>query len=246
MRTIGRQDGEAAGAPLRDKTAQSLRGDPAVSPSKLGVAAALLLAACAEPAIPIRVPAYSFADTVIIGVDTTVTVFNWPADRLPVRFYADPRGYMRTIVQRAVDTWAAQFLYGEFTGTLVADSTQADVIVVWASGVPPEAEPDPGPPQFACDGQTIYPAADPTDTLTGPIHVELDLVGGSFTPAVIAACMRRTAIHEVGHALGLLRHSTFDTNILFAPPQVALPNPGDRRTVELLYHTRPTLFPPRR
>ena len=36
----------------------------------------------------------------------------------------------------------------------------------------------------ACDGVTIFPPADATDSLTGAIHVEIDLVG-SFQPPVV-------------------------------------------------------------
>ena len=52
-------------------------------------------------------------------------------------------------------------------------------------------------------------------------------------------------IHEVGHALGLFQHSTDSlSDIMASPPRVSLPSDGDRRTVEVLYHTPATLSPP--
>ena len=63
---------------------------------------AVALAACKDPAIPDRAGVYAFADTVIIGVDTSVTLFRWPTNRLPVRFWADPRSNMRFLVERGI------------------------------------------------------------------------------------------------------------------------------------------------
>ena len=165
-----------------------------------------------------------------------------------MRFYAQPAGNLRFLVQRSVDTWGAQFLYGEFRATLVADSTDADVIVLWSGSVPPDVPPDPGPPAYACTGVTSLPPLDASDRYTGPFHVQLSARPG-FTGAQVAACLRPTAIHEVGHALGLFQHSPDTGDIMWAPSlsaplAVDQPSEQDRRTVEVLYHTRATAFPP--
>src|SRR5439155_971013 len=81
-----------------------------------------------------------------------------PRWRPPVRFYAQPTGNLRFLVQHAVDSWAGVFLYGEFRGTLVADSTGADVIVQ-ADSVP-DVPPDPGAPVYACNEVTAVPPID--------------------------------------------------------------------------------------
>ncbi|HEY6783931.1 MAG TPA: hypothetical protein VI159_03215, partial [Gemmatimonadales bacterium] len=73
-------------------------------------------------------------------------IFHWPANRLPVRFWADPRGNMNALVQNAIDVWQNQFMYGEFTGVIVSDSAHADVQFTWADSVPPTTAPDNGPP----------------------------------------------------------------------------------------------------
>jgi predicted Zn-dependent protease len=52
------------------------------------------------------------------------------------------------------------------------------------------------------------------------------------------------AIHELGHALGLLRHSPFDEDIMYGSPLVDFPSRFDRRTAEVLYHSTPTVRPP--
>jgi matrixin len=192
----------------------------------------VLLAACGEPTVPTRADIYTFNS----GSD----VFHWPADRLPVRFYAQPVGNLAFLVQRGIDIWAGEFLYGEFTGTLVGDSTAADVLVEADSA--PNVPPDQGPWVYACGGVTTLPPTDSTSHLTGPLHVHLTVLAG-YPVAQVAACLRRTAIHELGHSLGLLQHSTDTTDIMYGPPEVALPSERDHRTVEVLYHTPATILP---
>jgi predicted Zn-dependent protease len=200
-----------------------------------------LMVACTEPMVPDHTPAYPFADA--FG-----DVFHWPENRLPVRFYADPRGNLRALVTQAIDTWQRQLLYGEFRGVLVNDSGAADVIVRWADSVPPIAAPDNGPPVKACGGLTQAFLDSTGGALAGPFETQLQILTGTvFTPQQVQACLARTTIHELGHALGLLRESPDSVHdIMYAPPQVSLPGAGDRNTIQTLYHTAPTLGPPPR
>ena len=209
-------------------------------------AGALALVACKDPAVPDRPGAFAFADTAIIGVDTSVTLFRWPTGRLPVRFWADPRGNMRFLVERAVAVWQDQFLYGELRGVVVSDSTAADVLVQWADSVPPDVPPDTTPRPNACGGVTTFDYDSTGFALAGPVHVSLTvLTGGSpATPAQVQACMRRLTIHELGHSLGLLRHSPFAEDIMYGAPIVNYPSRFDRRSVEVLYHSQSTVQPP--
>jgi predicted Zn-dependent protease len=188
---------------------------------------------------PDHTPAYGYADPV------SGDVFHWPVSHLPVRYFADPRGAMRAYVQRAIGLWQDQFLYGEFRGVLVNDSTLADVIVLWGSTVPPDVPPDPGPPVRACDGFTT-PNFDASGTaLAAPaFHTELDVLAGSATPAQLAACMQRTVVHELGHTLGLWQEANDSLVIMNFTPWVSAPSDKDRRTIEYLYHVTPTIAPP--
>lgn len=210
------------------------------------LAGLVTLAACSDPSIPDRAGVYSFADTVIISTDTTVTLFRWPTNRLPVRFWADPRGNMRFLVERAVAVWQDQFLYGELRGVVVNDSTAADVLVRWRDSVPPDVPPDTTPAPNTCGGVTTFDYDSTGLALTGPVHVSLTVLTGGppASPGQVQACMRRVAIHELGHSVGLLRHSGFGEDIMYGSPSVDYPSRFDRRSVEVLYHSTPTIGPP--
>lgn len=197
----------------------------------------LVAVAGGDLAFPERTATYAFDD-----IDTA-DVFHWPAARLPVRFYADPRGAMTALIRNAITAWEMQFLHGEFAGVLVGDSLQADVIVRWARGVPPDIDPDTGAPVPACFGHSTNPAVVFKDSSASVLHIELSVRAG-YADAQVAACMRRLTIHELGHALGLLQHSPYDPDIMNANPNAAFPSRSDRRTVETLYQTTPTVFPP--
>jgi predicted Zn-dependent protease len=59
--------------------------------------------------------------------------------------------------------------------------------------------------------------------------------------AGLRECLALTSIHELGHAIGIFRHSPNATDIMFANPVVDLPSALDRGTIEVLYHVPPTL-----
>lgn len=209
---------------------------------RIAAAALVLLVACTTPDAPSHIGGYPFDS---IG-DGTGDVFHWPGNRLPVRFWVDPRGNLNTLVQNAIDVWQDQFMYGEFTGVLVADSTHADVQFTWAGSVPPAADPDPGPPVKACGGET---QTDSTSggRIWGALHSSISILTVAATPGQVEACVQRTVIHEMGHDLGILNDNAPDsTDIMYFTPLVKTPGAADRTTMQILYHTTPTLLPPLR
>ncbi|HEV8511368.1 MAG TPA: hypothetical protein VGQ48_13035 [Gemmatimonadales bacterium] len=208
---------------------------------RLSAALALILlgVGCSDILTPSRAPRYPADHPSLPG-----EIFRWPAARLPVRYFADTRGPMRALVARGLNVWEQQFLYGEFRAQLVADSTSADVIVVWEDSVPPDAPPDTAGAVGACGGITTI-LIDSTNTITEALRVRVS-VSDSFTTAQVAACLPRVTAHELGHSIGLLRHSSGPDDLMFGAPRVDVPSVRDRRTAEVLYHTPATIQPPPR
>lgn len=200
------------------------------------VSCLVLLLGCGEVLSPSRTPRYL--------ADLAGETFHWPADRLPVRYFADGRGALPALVRNGLQVWEGQFLYGEFRGALVADSNSADVIVRWQDSVPPDVPPDTAGALGACDGVTSF-VVDSTHALTEPLLVLLRVRPG-FTAAQIAACMQRVATHELGHTLGILSHSPATTDLMFGTPATATPTNRDRNTAQVVYHTPSTITPPPR
>lgn len=197
------------------------------------------MVACSEATIPDRTAWYGF--------DNAGDVFRWPQNRLPVRYYADTRGHMRNLVTAGIGVWETQLLYGEFTGELVSDSNVADVIVTWFDSVPPDVPPDSGAAVFACDGVTTLLFDSAGTSLAEPIRMQIRITTAQgYSPAQVAACVKRVTVHELGHTMGLLQESPAPEDVMYSTVQVTVPSGRDRQTVQVLYHTPPTIPPPPR
>lgn len=209
-------------------------------PAELLVGAILGLAVggCTDASAPGRSDTYAFAEP------QSGLIFHWPAERLPVRVWVHAdAGIVRDFVARGIEIWNRQFLYGEFRGRIVEDSAAADVVVRVVPATPPSGMPgDDDPALAACGGVTINDVT-PDGQLAGPFRIAIDW-DVRFPDQDVVNCLERVTFHELGHAIGLLAHSPDETDLMNAAPRVRTPSPVDRATVEVLYHTPPTLRPP--
>ncbi|MEA2723200.1 MAG: Matrixin [Gemmatimonadales bacterium] len=210
--------------------------------SLLCLAGGSVLLSCADIAAPSRTSAYEWRRIVPTAGGPDTLGFHWPQSRLPVRFWAEDTLNLPVHVQHAIGQWQAAFLYGEFRGELVADSSVADVIVT--SGIAPKGgfsvtrfESFMAP---ECQGATDVELDGSGHRILPPIRVYVD---PRFAPAApgVDGCMALTTTHELGHSLGIFAHSPNADDIMFADPIVAELSPRDRATAELAYHTEPTL-----
>ncbi len=210
------------------------------------VAAAAALAACHDNVGPgacfePNVTRYDFH----IAGDTAL-VFRWPASYNPVRVYAEPAGDLPQNVQAALDLWSGAFRCGELRFAPTGDSTRADIIVRNPASLPVAAAASRvvlrADSIRACGGVTMFDTT--AGRLAGPMRAFV--APRSTDTAAVRSCYHFVTAHELGHALGLGAHSP-DTNDLMNPlPRRLALSERDRYTIQVLYHTTPTIGPPLR
>jgi predicted Zn-dependent protease len=204
--------------------------------------AALTALACGDIAEPLRDDLYEWRIIVPTGGAPDTVHFHWGRADLPVRVWVEPVGDLPDLMQRAIDTWEAAYLYREFQARLVPDSTEADVLV--------RGEPAPAKARLAvtrlrsalapeCFGATDLDVSPDLTELRLPIRIYVTPVSGDIPN--LERCLGLTTIHELGHAIGIFAHSPNPTDIMYADPVVEQLSPRDRGTAEALYHLPPTV-----
>lgn len=196
-------------------------------------------AACSDIASPLRDDFYEWRLIVPkpsgTGVDSLT--FHWPRERVPVRIWVENAANLPANVPKAIAAWRAAFLYGEFDATVVSDSSAADVVV--RAGAAPGTQFSRVRVHSAlapeCTGATDLDLSDDHTQLRLPIRVYIDPLFDPNTPN-LDQCLALTTTHELGHALGIWRHSNLATDLMFADPVVPAPSKRDLATVELIYH----------
>jgi hypothetical protein len=224
-----------------------------------------LFAGCNEISAPLRGDIYGRSiivsdvvaqDTVIDGVSyemgqvvTDTVDFAWRAGDLPIKIWVHDTAGLPDDVRDAVAAWQQVLIFGELAVQYVSDSTQAQIIVRGSNPLPPPEAPagvtgirfHSAP--MACEGGTdIYVSAPDHTKLWTPIRVYV-IPKYLLSDPETQACLARVTIHELGHALGLFRHSPNTDDIMYALPSVDAPSEVDAATVQFLYHQTPDLRP---
>jgi len=210
------------------------------------LACALALAGCDAPTVPARTGAYPFALQTVAGE----VVMRWPAGGT-VRVAVAPGGAAASNLQAAVTAGAAQWnavaLYGEYELVRVSDVADADVVVA-GSDVPLPVDVSACPPSSPGFGLTTFCLSPDGRSLTtfplagGGGHIRMVVtVLASF--ATDGAAARRVVAHELGHVLGIARHSPNPADLMAAAAPTDRPGPADVATVLALYHTPATVVP---
>ena len=230
----------------------------------VGCGLALLCSACNEIGTPLRAASYGYAlivtdvvqqDTVVdttaffAGDTITDTVrFSWPPSSLPVKIWVQDTVGLPQDVERAITTWKHVLVYGEIAATIVSDSSHADVIVR-GSAPPPAPSPRPferliPPGPAACEGGTDVFVSTPDHTkLWLPIRMYV-IPKYPVSDTATQACLTRVTAHELGHALGLFKHSPDPDDLMYGGfPTADGPSESDAATILYLYHQPSQLRP---
>jgi hypothetical protein len=197
---------------------------------------------CADIASPSRSQPYEWRRIVTTGPTTADTLsFHWPRSRLPVRIWTQDALNLPQHVDYGIAQWKAAFLYNEFDAVQVADSNAADVIVsvgTVSKGVFSVMRLSSRAPE--CEGGTEIELPAGSRQIQAPIRVFVNPRFDPTTPGM-DECLRLTATHELGHALGIFNHSPDAGDLMYSDPAVAVLSVRDRDTAERAYHIVPNL-----
>jgi hypothetical protein len=198
--------------------------------------------ACSDVVAPSRNARYDWRllvnyDSAGPRVDTLS--FHWPRNHLPVKIWVEDQYGLPGFIRDGIRLWQGAFLYGEWDGVVVGDSSTADVIVRTIQP-PPQSIPGMLPP---CLGATDVDTVSNRFQLRVPIRVFVyPSIPGDPT---LGACLRTVAAHELGHSLGLFQHSTDSLDLMYGVPRATFLSDRDLGTALNAYHFKADMVPVR-
>jgi len=203
--------------------------------------------ACSEASAPERVPSYEWrAFGAEFGLGTDTLSFHWPREMLPVRIWVEDSLDMPARIGEGISSWRGAYLYGEYDAVVVPDSSTADVIVRVLTP-PAVATSSLGRLHvvFAgCEGATDLDINVALRELRLPVRM---YVVPKYDPELVdlTECFRVTARHELGHSLGLFRHTSDIRDIMYIDPTAQGLSQRDINTAQILAHWPANLIPTR-
>lgn len=215
--------------------------------------AMLALTACDGPMIP--------ADTIGEMYDFRLpteppSVLRWPSGTRVRVHVASAAGARMDLLAGAFAKGAAEWnrhaLYGEYELVRAASVREADVLVRWSD------EPAPvdlsGCQPVVSIAVTTFCLTEDEPVRLRPYPLQGDGDGGAssvrFVITILGGLSSDTeevedlVMHELGHALGIARHSPHPDDLMTAgsPPR-SRPSLRDIATVQILYHSEPDITP---
>jgi hypothetical protein len=211
------------------------------------------VAACDSPTLPPR------SDTQVYEFrlnSDTLRVFHWPAGtQVRVFVYAtrdDRRDSLAASFERGAAEWNRYALFGEYHLVRASTLEAADVVLRWSDDLAP-VDDSVCPPVYSngvttfciddLDATPLRLAPFPLRTSTGGDSDVRMLVTILASQATIPGRIDQLVAHELGHVLGIGRHSPVESDLMFANPTRATLSRRDVATIQVLYHTAADVFP---
>lgn len=217
----------------------------------LPLALAGALAACDAPTVPSEAPAYDPRLALGQGIDV---IYHWPLGHT-IKVYVSTKGApaerdLRFAVERGAGAWKRAIRYREFDIALVSDPAQADVTVHFDTDSVVSVTSCAPPPTGAGGVTSACPDESGTTLQAIPLvgggasNVKFDILI-STNPARIpnTGVFYAIVAHELGHILGIGRHSSDPDDLMFGAPQVDVPSAADAQTLRYLLHQPAQLRP---
>jgi hypothetical protein len=192
------------------------------------------------------------------------SVLRWPSGtrvRVHVVGAAGARhDYLSAGLASGAAEWNRHALYGEYEVVRASSLGAADVVVRWSDELPP-VDMTECAPQLASAVTTfclraddpsrlhVFPLAPPPvfdppivdPGATSSVRFVITLLG---TQAGSSDEVARLVLHELGHVLGIGRHSPDAGDLMAAGvPTRSTLSAGDIATIQILYHTQPHITP---
>jgi hypothetical protein len=199
--------------------------------------------ACSDIATPARDEPYEWRLVVDLEVGLDTLSFHWPREMLPVRVWVEDSLTCRR-------TWSTA-------------SNWRDAFVPRVRRRPrgrtrrrgrTEARADPAA-QGRGDGRPrprVVPGARarPIDTTTTRFELQLPVrmyIDPKFDPGSVdlSECFDITATHEIGHSLGIFRHTGDPADMMYSDPEASGLSERYRQTAEVLSHYPANMIPVR-
>jgi hypothetical protein len=216
----------------------------------IGVLAVAFAVSCDAPTIPGRDPSDVYAFDL---PSQPPIVMRWPAGRT-IRVFAvagrdDPATQrLQAALDAGAAAWNTHAVFAEYRLERTHDVSLADVVLAWSDVILP-VDTDACRPSltqavttFCIDGLGTdsarvrpYPLRDGSPSQVRMIVLVL---------ATEVDAVDRLVAHELGHVLGIGRHSDDTRDLMWrTDPQVARPSRRDAATMQVLYHTTPDITP---
>ncbi len=208
--------------------------------------ATALCLACDLPNVPGESPAYE--PSLVVDSETRL-IYHWPLGRA-ISVYADDSGMpadrdLRAAIVTAAAGWNDAVYYREFDIRLVDSPEDADVTFHFDVASPVVATASCEGVLLGAGGVTYFCVDDGLTTIlplsfvgsSSRSRVKFD-VSISSDPIQIPTRERFLAIvaHEIGHVLGIARHSGDIEDLMFPAPRITEPSSRDARTLRWLLH----------
>lgn len=219
--------------------------------------ALILLVAVAAACDPPTIPGRDATDVYDFTLPSQPpAVLRWPSGAR-VRVWVEPAAVAaRTALLEAAfrdgaAAWNELAVFAEYGLVRARDLREADVVLMWSDVLPPVDTRDCRPSitqavtTFCVDNLgEAAPRLRPfplSSSETGNVKM---LVTVLASEAADPEAVHRLVAHELGHVLGIGRHSPERDDLMYrTDPVVARPSPRDAATVQLLYHVRPHVVP---
>ena len=218
----------------------------------LPVLAGLSLAGCDGPLVPPN----TTADIYDFRLPTAPpSVIRWPSGsrvRVHVVGAAGEReDFLSAGLASGAAEWNRHALYGEYEVVRASSLGTADVILRWSDELSPVDMTECAPQLASAVTTFCLSADDPSRLHAFPLVMDpqspssvrfvITLLG---TQAGSSDAVSRLVLHELGHVLGIGRHSPDAGDLMAAgvPTRHSLSS-ADVATIQILYHTRPDITP---